>query len=117
TERQAVDGSGLESQEHRCKEYARQKGYEVVDVFKDSFTGGGDFMKRPAMSQLIKYLDEHRYEKFAIIFDDLKRFARDTEFHLRLRATLKGRGAVPECLNFNFDESPTGKFSEIVMAA
>lgn len=31
--RQKVDGSGLASQEHRCREYAESKGYDVAAVF------------------------------------------------------------------------------------
>ena len=55
--RQSSEGHGLDSQEHRCREYASQKGYIVEKVFRDSFTGGGDFMKRPAMSEMLGYID------------------------------------------------------------
>src|ERR1019366_9448797 len=85
SQKQKTEGSGLESQEQRCREYAYSKGYQIEAVFKDSYTGGGDFMNRPAMSLLIGYLDNHKYKQYIIIFDDLKRFARDTEFHLKLR--------------------------------
>ena len=39
--------------------------------------------------------------ELVIIFDDLKRFARDRDFHWKLRKALSARGAVPKCLNFN----------------
>jgi len=117
SERQKNEGHGLDSQEHRCREYATRNGYEVEKVFQDSFTGGGDFMNRPAMSQLLSYMDSKPDKQYVVIFDDLKRFARDTIFHWSLRSALKARKAIPRCLNYNFDESPEGKFVETIFAA
>lgn len=117
SDRQATEGHGLDGQEQRCKKYAEDNGYHVEKVFRDSYTGGGDFMNRPAMALLIKYLDEKRFDNFVVIFDDIKRFARDTAFHLQLRSTLKARGARPESPNFRFDETPEGRFVETVIAA
>ena len=51
------------------------------------------------------------------LFDDLKRFARDTEFHIKLRRAFEQRGAKVECLNFKFDDSPEGRFIETIIAA
>lgn len=111
-----LDGGGLGSQEQRCQEYAKSKGYEVVTVFKDSYSGGGDFMKRPAMRELLEYVDQHS-EPYIVIFDDLKRFARDVKFHWALRAEFQIRELTPECLNFTFDETPEGNFIETIIAA
>jgi len=117
SERQKNEGSGLESQEHRCRAYANERGYEVEAVYKDSFTGGGDFLKRPAMSKLLAYVDNNPHKNYVVIFDDLKRFARDREFHFKLRTALKVRNVKPECLNYNFDDSPEGVFVETIFAA
>ncbi|MCV6601418.1 MAG: recombinase family protein [Cohaesibacter sp.] len=81
------------SQETRCREHARLKGYEVEAVFPDTITGGGDFMKRPGMVALLSYLDTQPFENYVVIFDDLKRFARDTRVHLDLRDAFRSRGA------------------------
>lgn len=89
---QKKEGHGLESQEHRCRQFAEQNNYAVEEVFLDDFTGGGDFMKRPAMSRLLTYLDSKPYNQYIIIFDDLKRFARDVQFHWKLRTALKKSG-------------------------
>ena len=77
SKKQVADGHGLDSREVRCREYARDKGDEV--------SGGGDFMKRPGMVKLLQYLDEHSENERVVIFEDLKRYARDTVFHLKLR--------------------------------
>lgn len=117
SKKQSAEGGGLDSQEHRCKEYAEQKGYQVDAVFPDDVSGGGDFMNRPGMVALLAYLDAKPDENYVVIFDDLKRYARDTEFHLKLRRIMAERGATRECLNFNFEDTPEGKFIETMLAA
>ena len=115
--KQRIEGSGLESQEQRCRAYAIEKGYTVEAVFPDDVSGGGDFMQRPGMVALLSYLDAQRGKPYVVIFDDLKRFARDTEFHLKLRREFVKRGATIECLNFRIEDTPEGKFIETVIAA
>lgn len=117
--KQAADGDGLNGQEHRCRQYAAQKGYDVEAVFPDSITGGGDYLKRPGMVALLSYLDAQAASgnEYVVIFDDLKRLARDTSQHIALRQELSSRGASVESLNFKFEESPEGKFIETIIAA
>ena len=114
--KQSTEGHGLDSQEHRCREYAKQRGYDVIEVFRDNYTGGGDFMNRPAMFSLFGFLDKHPATNYVVIFDDLKRFARDTVFHLKLRTEFKARFAKVECLNFTFEDTPEGQFIETILA-
>lgn len=115
--KQRIVGDGLQSQEYRCREYAAAHGYVVEKVFCDDRTGGGDFMRRPGIVDLLSYLDENSHSDYVVIFDDLKRFARDTYFHLKLKMALAANGATPKCLNYNFDDSPEGEFVETVFAA
>lgn len=115
--KQTKDGSGLSSQEHRCRQYCAAKGYNVVAVFPDDVSGGGDFMNRPAMVALLRYMDDHPDEKFFVVFDDLKRYSRDVEFHHKLRRHMEARNATRECLNFNFEDSPEGKLKETITVA
>jgi len=114
---QEEEGHGLQSQETRCREFAASKGYDVAAVFPDTITGGGDFMKRPGMVSLLSFLDAQPDTKFVVIFDDLKRFARDTRFHLDLREAFRARKATIECLNFKVEDTPEGEFIETIMAA
>ncbi len=117
SKKQRSQGSGLDSQEHRCRMHAMSKGYEVEAVFPDDVSGGGDFMKRPGMVALLQYLERHAHTNYVVIFDDLKRFARDTIFHWKLRHELAAYGAHVECLNFNFEDTPEGEFVETIVAA
>ena len=74
-------------------------------------------MKRPGMCGMLAYLDAQPGKNYVVIFDDLKRFARDTEFHIKLRREFAARGAQIECLNFKFEDSPEGRFIETIIAA
>ncbi len=117
SKKQEVEGHGRESQEARCKKELSSLGVTYLKTFPDTYSGGGDFIERPAMKALLEYIDAHPHKKFVVIFDDLKRFARDTIFHLKLRTALKARDTTPLCLNYKFDDSPEGMFVETVLAA
>ncbi len=110
-------GDGLQSQEHRCRQYAADRGYEVEAVFSDDVTGGGDFMNRPGMAAMLSHLHKKSNQGRVVVFDDLKRFARDTMFHLQLRQVMAAHNATVECPNFRFEDTPEGRFIETVIAA
>lgn len=116
SKRQEREGSGLLTQEGRCKQELAYNKVPYDRSFYDSYTGGGDFMKRPAMKELLAYLDARPHKKYVVIFDDLKRFARDVEFHFKLKSAFRARDVMLKCLNYNFDESPEGQFAELIMA-
>lgn len=116
SDRQVNEGNGLGSQEKRCRNYAKDKGYEVVGVFPDEGVSGG-LLERPGMKKLIAFLDSHPTENYIVIFDDLSRFARDMKVHLELKSELNGRGAKFESPNFNFEDTPEGELIENVSAA
>lgn len=116
SERQVNEGHGLDSQETICRDYAKRKSYQVEGVFKDEGISGSLF-DRPAMIDLLNYLDKHAKERYTIIFDDISRFARDVMVHLQLKLALEKRGATIESPNFNFDKSPIGETMEVMYAA
>ena len=116
SKRQEIEGSGLVTQEGRCKQDLEYAGVPYMETFPDSYSGGGDFMNRPAMREMLEYIDDKPHKKYVVVFDDLKRFARDVEFHFKLRAAFEARGVLLRCLNYNFDESPEGRFTELIMA-
>jgi DNA invertase Pin-like site-specific DNA recombinase len=116
SDKQVAEGHGLESQEQRCRGFAKQNYWSVVRAFYDEGVSGGLF-DRPAMKALIAYLDAHPIDKYVVIFDDLSRFARNLTVHLKLRTELGARGVILKCLNYNFDDSPEGMFIENVLAS
>jgi predicted site-specific integrase-resolvase len=79
SKRQETDGSGLQSQEGRCMDFLKRNSVDYQKSFLDSYSGGGDFMNRPAMKELLAYIDKNIHKKYVVVFDDLARFARDVE--------------------------------------
>ena len=115
--KQRIEGHGLESQEHRCRQYAMDKQYLIERVFRDDVSGGGDFEKRPAMNALLAYLKKNKQTDYVVIFDDLKRFSRDVYFYWGLMRKLEELKAIPECPNFVFEKTPEGKLQQSVSVA
>src|SRR3989338_276664 len=70
SKRQEIEGSGLQSQEGRCIDDLKRISVVYHRSFSDSFTGGGDFMRRPAMRAMLEYIDATPHKKFVVIFDD-----------------------------------------------
>ncbi|MEK7088776.1 MAG: recombinase family protein [Patescibacteria group bacterium] len=116
SKRQETDGTGLMSQDSRCVKELDRLSIPYDKTFPDSYSGGGDFMKRPAMRELLAYIDANPHKKFLVVFDDLKRFARDAKFHFELKTAFHIRDVKLLCLNYNFDESAEGKFVELMFA-
>lgn len=120
SERQVKEGHGLDSQEKRCIDYAVDKGYKILANFREEGLTGGLF-ERPAMKLLLQFLDDNDSnnpnDKIIVIFDDLKRFARDTVIHFKLKTEIYARNGTVESPNFKFEDTPDGKFVETVMAA
>jgi len=46
--KQKDDGNGLESQEHRARQFAQRNGWPVERVFSDVKTAKGDFLSQGA---------------------------------------------------------------------
>lgn len=83
-------GDGLNSQETRCREFARFGNYEVDQVFRDDMTGGT--IDRPGMTAMVKFLKKHRALGYTVLIDDIDRFARDIRGHWDLRDLLREAG-------------------------
>src|SRR6185437_609440 len=120
SKRQVVEGHGLDSQEKLCRNYAESNGHNVIAVFKEKGIKGALF-EREAMQELLTFLEENDSnnpnDKIVVIFDDLKRFARDVPVHFKLKTEIYGRNAVVESPNFKFEDTPEGKFVETIISA
>lgn len=115
--KQVDEGTGLDSQEKRCRNFAKEKNYRVTRVFRDEGVSGSLF-DRPAMQEMINFIDENNHKNFAVVFDDLSRFARDIQVHIQLKIELvQQRNVKLECLNFSFEDSIESELSEMVTAA
>ncbi|MEI6477674.1 MAG: recombinase family protein [bacterium] len=115
SERQVTEGNGTQSQEQRCRSYAKFQGYQVKLVVPDDGVSGA-ILNRPGMRKLLEELRTFSGEKVVII-DDISRLARDIKTHIELRAAIATCGATLESPNMKFEETAVGEYIEMIMAA
>ncbi|MGE0847237.1 MAG: recombinase family protein [Flavobacteriaceae bacterium] len=110
-------GHGLASQETRCREFARMKGYEVVQVFSDEAVSGG-LINRPGMQAMLSFLRENRKRgSWVVLIDDISRLARDIRAHLDLRSAIANAGARLESPSVEFGEDSDSILVENLLAS
>jgi len=112
--KQTTKGDGLHSQETRCREYAKFKGYTVTEVYQDDISGG--IVTRPGMQDMLRYLKKHRVEECVVIIDDISRLARDLEAHFELRRTIIAAGGKLESPSIEFGEDADSVMVENMLA-
>jgi DNA invertase Pin-like site-specific DNA recombinase len=116
--KQTTRGDGLGSQETRCREYARYKGLDVVQIFHDDMTGS--LATRPGMQAMLAYLRKHSRngrEPIVVIIDDISRLARGIEAHLKLRASIGAAGGVLKSPTIEFGEDSDSILVENLLAS
>lgn len=112
---QTKRGDGLNSQETRCREYAKYKGYDVRNVFTDDLTG--QTSDRPGLQSLLKYLKADRKTPHVVIIDDLSRFARRVPIHFELREAIALAGGILESPSVELRDDADGELHEYILAS
>jgi len=113
--KQTTQGSGLASQETRCREFARFRNYEIVKVFADDMSGS--MTTRPGMVAMLAFLQAQKNKKHVVIVDDISRLARGLEAHLQLRAAIATAGGVLESPSIEFGEDSDSILVENLLAS
>lgn len=98
--KQVKQGDGLSSQESRCREFAAYKGYNIAQVFTDDVTG--KLAERPSMQAMLAFLRKHHKDESIVMIDDITRFARGLEAHLKLRKLLASAGGTLQSPSIEF---------------
>ncbi len=114
--KQVEEGHGLDSQETRCREYARRKGYEILQVFPDQGVSGG-VLDRPKMREMLSFLLNQSEENTVVIIDDLNRFSRDVRVHWQLRDLVRNAGGVLESPSMKFGDTSDDVLIENLLAS
>ena len=116
---QSKKGHGLASQETRCREFARMKGYPVEMVFSDRAVSGG-MVDRPGIQNTLRYIKKNsrnRNVRYVVLIDDISRWARDVRAHLDLRDAIKEVGATLESPSIEFGEDSDSILVENLLAS
>jgi site-specific DNA recombinase len=105
-------GYSLQTQEERCREYAEQKGYTVVERFLDSQSG--EDLNRPDLNRLFAYVVEHPVQ--VLIVYDTDRLSRGGPYqHGMIERLLNKNDVRIEYVRGEFNEaSPESQFSKMI---
>src|SRR5437762_4181612 len=74
TEEQARDAYGLESQEKICREFCKERGWTVGEVFKDAGFSAWADVKRPGFLRMMASVRKNR--DINVVFYNYSRFGR-----------------------------------------
>jgi site-specific DNA recombinase len=108
-------GDGLGSQESRCREFARYKGLDVVEIFQDDASGG--LIDRPGIQAMLRYIRKRKNDPHIVIIDDVSRLARGLDAHLALRAAISDAGGVLQSPSIEFGEDSDSILVENMLAS
>ncbi len=112
---QTKRGDGLKSQETRCREFARYRGYDVVRIFSDDLTGRS--ADRPGLMGLLAFLQSDRRNPHVVIVDDISRFARNVRVHFDLRHAIAEAGGILESPSVELRDDADGELHEYILAS
>lgn len=111
-----VEGNSLTTQEKRVWEHVSSNGYELEKIF----VGRGESAKtdqRPELQEMLGYAKRRRGAIQVLIFPKVDRFARYTEDYFHLKRSFRALGIRVESADERFDDSPSGRFMESLLAA
>ena len=114
--RQAQEGNSLVSQESLVREFASRKGYQFDSLWVEE----GETAKtanRPVLQLLLKELSRRNSPVSVLIVPKIDRFARYVEDYTTLKAKLKRLGVRLESVGERLDDTPVGRFTEMVLAS
>ncbi len=113
---QVKKGDGLGSQETRCRQFAKNKSYDVVRVFKDEGASGG-LVGRSGMQEMLQFLKAQKQDEHMVLIDDISRLARGLEAHLQLRTLISSVGGKLASPSIEFGEDSDSLLVENLLAS
>ncbi len=113
---QVKKGDGLGSQETRCRQYAQNKGYTVIRVFKDE-GASGSVVARSGMQEMLQFLQSQKRDQYLVLIDDISRLARGLEAHIQLRTLISSVGAKLASPSIEFGEDSDSILVENLLAS
>ncbi len=111
--KQIQRGDGLNSQERTCREFARQRGLEIGEVFRDVLTG--ERADRPGLREVKAYL--RKDPGTTLVVDHANRLGRDLLSYLLLRLELEKLGANLVSPVMEFGQDSSSRLVENVVAS
>lgn len=113
TDEQAARGFSLPTQIEACRQYAAQKGYQVLEVFQDDYTG--TVMDRPELNNLREFVLNHDV-KIMIVYD-IDRLARKAIYQMLIEEELDKQGVRIEYVLGQYEDTDEGRLQKQIRAS
>lgn len=107
------DNYSLPDQERMCRERAGERGYEIVQVVREEFSGAK--VDRPGMNEVLELAHDSAFD--ILLISDLDRFARDPVPKILLKRELEDCGIRIEYVLKDFTPDATGELMEDILTA
>ena len=96
-----ADGCSLDEQERALRTYCNNRGYEVVDAYREAYSAKHYDLQRPEMRKIYDYCKKHKNKVDKILFLRWDRYSRDVEFAFHYKRKFEEMG-----IEINAIESP-----------
>lgn len=110
-----VRGTSLDFQEEICRGYCKEKGIEVLEVFREE-GASAKTADRAELLRAIEFCRKNKGKLQAFVVAKVDRFARNTEDHFYVRKLLLDYGATLHSVTEPIGNNPAEKFIETVLA-
>jgi DNA invertase Pin-like site-specific DNA recombinase len=110
-----VKGTSLDSQEEQCRAYCKDKGIEVLAIYREEGVSAKS-ADRAEFLRSIEYCRKNKGKIQAFIVAKVDRFARNTEDHFYIRKVLLDYGVSLHSVSEPIGNSPVGKLIETMLA-
>ncbi len=112
-----VDNYSLETQETECRKYCEREGLIVDRLFREEGESAKT-VNRTELQEMLRYLTSHakKREITHVVVYRVDRLAREVGGHHTIKTTLSRLNVILQSVMERFDETPTGKLTENLMA-
>lgn len=112
-----VENFSLGTQEEICRRDAKNKGYEIVKVFREEGRSAKTIEGRPTLIEMLAFCIKNRKDIRAIYVYRIDRLSRQTSDYLDIRNKLAKYNITVVSANEPTGSSPTDRLLETIMAS
>lgn len=117
SKKQITEGNGLDTQESLCKKIADQKGYDIVQIYREPGISGQTIEARPQLKKMLEYLKKTK-EPHVIIVENQSRLSRDTVDSIRITDIIRTHGHILETVQGTVPlDKPSDKLVNTIQSA
>ena len=110
-----LENFSIETQKKRCRQFCEQKGFSIIAEFEEA--ASAKTAVRPELQKMLALCRARHKDIGAVVVYVVSRFSRDSADFQVLRLALSKQNIKLLFADQNFDDSPTGRFSETMASA